>query len=152
MSDVETARRIEHEARAAVAKIEADAREIGQNAERDARFSLGIEAAREGVKVAIVARMAAENQLPPHEWDGRRVFRMRNVGRGYGPQYVREEGVVETRYHSTVFPANVGSYSMPRLGEGFVRLIKKNGTVGSKFAGLRDWQLADAPTPSQVQS
>lgn len=85
----------------------------------------------------------AKNRMPDHEWTGKRVYRMVNRAYGYRTNMVREYGIVETRRIETKFPYNTADYRMPSLGDGFVRLLKKDNTVGSKFDSMYGWTLDD---------
>jgi hypothetical protein len=90
---------------------------------------------------------AAKDRLPDHPWTGKRVFRMKSVGRFWERRPpVRIEGIVETMRSTTTLPGNTASYSRPALGAGFARLLKKDGTPGLQFEsfGRNDgWKLVD---------
>lgn len=87
------------------------------------------------------------DQRPAHEWEGRRVFRMRARGRSWErllPQ--RIEGVVETVRSDAKFADNLSRYSCPSVGAVIVRLLKKDGSPGLKFEPFGTWlkwELAD---------
>ncbi len=98
---------------------------------------------------AFVAMRDAENAaVTPHEWNGKRVvFReeIRNrwssmpTGKFRDPIY----GVVETYKHGAALPENV-SWRLSRMQPGtpFIRLLKKDGTVGLKVAEFESkWKL-----------
>lgn len=146
---VDEARELERLARLAVKAIEDGADEVARAAAASAREQYlaqhDIAAARERYREAYAARIAAEDATPAHAWEGKRVYKMRNKSRGYTPRYERIEGVVETCRSSTAFPANTPSYSKPRIGEGFVRFYKKDGSPGTRFsASLSGWRLVES--------
>lgn len=108
-----------------------------------AKHSAELSEAANGVRAARQTLNSAKEQLPDHPWTGKRVFHL--VSRGHVWQKLqpdRVEGIVETRRAGTSFPANAAYYSIPATGEGFVRLLKKDGTPGVKFDRIRGWKLA----------
>lgn len=152
-SSAELARKAEADARAAVNAIESAAFDAGQEAAKAAVAAYSkahdLSGARERLVAAARARVEAEDNLPPHEWDGQRVYRMERANR-WSDCEKRVEGIVETRRSSTTFPGNVAYYRLPNIGEGFVRLFKADGSAGARFEklGLLPWQLAETPNPN----
>lgn len=53
-------------------------------------------------------------------------------------------GLVEVRTRTTPFPNNAANYSMPEVGEAFVRLLKADGKPGSKFEKFYTWMEWEA--------
>lgn len=124
-------------------------REAKQQAakEVDERFRAQREAAVQKVIAAERDVRDAKDRLPDHAWTGRRVFKMEATGPSWSRETKRVDGVVEMRRSSTPFPGNAADYSLPALGEAFVRLVKKDGTPGLQFARLhshRGWKLVEA--------
>jgi hypothetical protein len=111
------------------------------------RFREELASAFEVLSEARAELRDAKDRLPDHPWAGKRVFRMALQG----PSYLRRpakriEGIVETRRSTTEFPGNTASYRKPQIGQGFVRLLKNDGTPGAKFELLGhhgEWKLVD---------
>jgi len=137
--DVAAAQKTLNEAKANREAIIKRAKEIGRQAEDQARVDLGLPAADKALHDASSSYVAALDAKPDHEWTGKRVHADRSVGPGYFARKERIFGVVETRRSDTVFPSNAASYSLPAIGEGFVRILKKDGTPGSKFDRMGNW-------------
>jgi hypothetical protein len=84
-----------------------------------------------------------------HKWEGKKVvLRTKRYERFTGRVLGVDEtfGVVETRTHETVIPERI-SYRV-KIGEPFVRLLKKDGTIGkaidNRMCGSFDeWQLVE---------
>jgi hypothetical protein len=96
------------------------------------------------VSAAYAAERDAMDRLSDHPWTGKRVYKDIDVGRWGRMQIVRTEGVVETRRSTTVFPVNQANWRIPAIGKGFVRLLKKDGTAGSKIDELGPrWKLIE---------
>jgi hypothetical protein len=97
-------------------------------------------------RIAAEAAVAAavSEVTPDHEWEGRRVFcekkKWTSWGSPSGP--IRLDGVVFT-YRPGVDLGQGHKYTSPRVGDPFVRLLKKDGKPGSKAVTLRSekWQL-----------
>lgn len=89
---------------------------------------------------ARLAYEAARDAAAKHPWEGKRVRREVEVGRRFNRKTVEEFGVVEVRRADSEFPQGQ-SLGLPTMGEAFVRLEKKDGTTGLRFADLhrRDW-------------
>ena len=148
--DIKAAREAEDAARKAVvsfrSEIEAEIHEAAlaiRNRRQPALYALN-DALRERTR----ERIAAEDVSPDHPWTGKRVFTMRRPrGMGWRTHYgdpVRIEGIVETYRSTTAMPSNTTSYRLPRIGEGFVRLLKADGSSGLKFERLDgNWKLAE---------
>lgn len=146
--DAQKARELEAQARRRVRGIEDGASAAGREAAAKAsdayKKAHDLPGAREALQAAVIARIAAEDALPPHEWDGRRVFRLESTR--WSGREKRIEGVVETVRSTTRFPESAARWRRPNIGSGIVRLLKKDGTAGLKFETMGDWkawQLAD---------
>lgn len=113
-------------------------------AEIKARFHDRTDAAWRAKYAAYNAVLAAKDRTPDHPWTGKRVFRMGRDG-GVGSRALKRiEGVVEMRRTATAFPANTARYSLPSMGQAFVRLLKADGTPGTRFSQhIQDWKLVD---------
>lgn len=86
----------------------------------------------------------ARSAIASHPHEGKRVSTKRNVGTSYMPRYETIYGVVEVFRVGTEFPANLSHYSIPKVGEAFVRLLKKDGKPGKAIdTRLRGWKLED---------
>ncbi|WP_300573458.1 hypothetical protein [Phenylobacterium sp.] len=118
-----------------------------------AEYADRVRAASLARRAAHVALNAAITATAQHPWEGRRVFRLDPRGAVYGRRApTRVEGVVEVRRTGTAFPGNAATYSMPEMGDAFVRLLKKDGTPGAKFDRLHTgrsfpWKLVDDGEP-----
>lgn len=150
--NVEQARNAEMEADTAYRRIEslrAEAIEAARQRVID-EWRERLSAASDVRREARMARIAAEDAQPDHEWEGRRVFRMEPQGRSYQrlPDK-RIEGIVETYRSTSDVPMSTPSYRLPAIGEAIVRLLKKDGTPGAKFEKLdrgcwsSKWQLVE---------
>lgn len=102
------------------------------------------------IREARLAHLAAQDATPDHPWTGKRVFKMETPrgSRSWDRRPpVRVEGVVETRRSSTPFPANRAVYSIPAVGDPFVRFLKKDGTPAAAFERIyrfpEAWALVD---------
>ena len=136
------------EASSALLKIENDIRDekISAAREIDQRRRSELVAARDVLSAANASLQEALDAQPPHEWDGRRVFRVETKCARWSRVVIsmtRHEGVVETRRGFTQFPGNTARYNLPMMGAGFVRLLKKDGTPGLKFESLQGWRLVE---------
>lgn len=148
----EEAKKLEAAARRAVDAIENGAQAAGLAAAvaaKDAYFDAhDIDGARQRLREAIRKRIASEDALPDHPWEGARVFRIEAVGWG-GRQKKRVEGIVETVRSTTEFAGNIGDWRKPEIGKAIVRSLKKDGTPGVKFKNLNshwgglEWQLCE---------
>lgn len=133
--------------------VEADIRREADEAARQVR-----ERRRSELSAAQAIRHACEvdlrdakDRVPDHPWTGKRVYRMELERGSWARNYHRIEGVVEMRRSDTVFPSNLGVYSIPAMGEPFVRLLNKDGKPGLKIisrdsGSLRDWKLVEEET------
>lgn len=83
-----------------------------------------------------------------HPWEGKKVFRIKKKTSRWGSRVIGEErleGVVQVCRQNTPIPGNLG-YSAPRLGQPFIRKLKKDGTVGTAIytrEDIENWQLAE---------
>lgn len=112
------------------------------SSEINKRFAGQRAALSAAVSDARAATIDAKNALPDHPWTGKRVYKERDVGSWGRKQIERLEGIVETRRSTTSFALNA-KYGIPRIGEGFVRLNKKDGSTGAKFDSLSSGWNAD---------
>jgi hypothetical protein len=78
--------------------------------------------------------------LPDHEWEGRRVWRIRRVASGSGWRVShspsRAEGIVRTFRTDSPRPENLSAYSLPEIGTPVVYLLTKAGKEGKRFERL----------------
>lgn len=90
-------------------------------------------------------RAAKDRELPAHEWEGKKVWHVARRGSAWNRIEVRVEGVVETMRTTTRLPNNTPSWREPPLGYPFVRLLKADGTPGTKFMSFnqdyQQWKL-----------
>lgn len=92
-------------------------------------------------RAAEIARVAAQDALPAHEWEGRKVFYVQKRIERWTRREIGEdryEGIVETVRSTTTFPANK-AYGLPAIGGVIVRMLKKDGSPGQKFENFTDW-------------
>jgi hypothetical protein len=109
-----------------------------------ARFSERVKAANEAVMAATKAFDDAKVAVASHPWTGRKVWRTERKGEGYIRELVKVYGVVELRDGGTKFAANVPSWQEPKMGEAFVRYLKKDGKPGIRFSSyLTNWKLVE---------
>lgn len=97
--------------------------------------------ARRALEAARRALIAAKDATPDHPMTGKAVYQMVETRRYSfdASRLVRVDGIVETRRSTTAFPGNTADYRLPRMGDGFVRLLKKDGTPGTKFERLESY-------------
>lgn len=104
------------------------------------------DAKSEAVKAEWALKKAESAAAPEHEWEGKRVKRI-SVRRSFHrstpgePEY----GIVRTCRIDTEFPENM-TWRKPRVGDAFVRLLKKDGSEGVRIAslpgyGIGTWEL-----------
>lgn len=155
-SSAEAARQAECDARLAVNAIKTGADRAGTAAAATASATYlsqhDYEGARARSRAASIARIAAEDALPAHEWEGRKVSRTGKIYRRFGGGIVGEkrfEGIVETVRSTSVFAANV-RYNIPPAGSVIVRMLKKDGSPGLSFEGFSDWNGAPRWTLAEV--
>lgn len=82
-----------------------------------------------------------------HPWEGKRVYRIARITSRWDHHIseTRVEGVLEVRRIGTVLPGNVG-WGLPKLGEPFVRKLKKDGTTGAAIetrVDIGEWKLVE---------
>lgn len=143
LSEARAALKTAREDRDALEKL---VRTLKQNAEDEIneRYRAQRQAAVALINAATKVFQEAQDLQEAHPWTGRRVFARKVLGSAWSQKYERVEGVVETRRSTTVFPVNTADYRLPSIGEGFVRLVKKDGALGTKFDRLNsDWRLID---------
>lgn len=107
-----------------------------------------IDRLRRALNDAKAATLAAESAVTPdHAWEGRRVFceKRRYSSWGSAASTQRLDGVVFT-YRPGIDLGTGHKWSSPSVGDPFVRLLKKDGSPGSKTIALNreDWKLASA--------
>lgn len=68
---------------------------------------------------------------------GTKVRRKKNVSHGYTPSYVEETGILALVTRETRLPANTATYSRPKVGSFIVRILKKDGTPGTRLDRFR---------------
>lgn len=138
-------------ARLALEKLDTEIRaeKAKAAAEIDKRYGNQRAAALDDVSATGRALVAAKDSLPDHPWTGKRVYKIERVYERWSSRVrseIRHEGVVETRRSATTLPAKQ-RWGLPQLGEGFVRLLKKDGTPGAKIDSLSgyrsDWKLSE---------
>lgn len=88
-----------------------------------------------------------------HPWDGKRVYKVVPVYNKWSSkvtEHKRVEGLVEVVRLTSQFPANLSSWTRPKLGSVVVRKIKKDGTPslqleqGYHVNGLsQEWKLIE---------
>lgn len=151
--NAEEARENERLTRARVQGIELGAsragREAAIKAEAAYKAAHDLDGARLALREAVAARIAVEDGLPSHEWEGRKVRRTAPQGRAFErlPDRIIE-GVVETFRSTTPLPGNTPTYRRPQIGSPIVRLLRADGSLGSKFEPLlrspyeSQWELA----------
>lgn len=136
---------IEHDLKAAIRAAEARIR---------AEYSERLREAKDRLDAAQFALREHVDAAISHPWEGRRVFSMKpefRRGRKIGEK--RLDGIVEVRRQGTPMPGNRGSYSLPRLGDAFVRKVAKDGKPGiaihpRRYGGsLQGWQLVEESQP-----
>lgn len=150
---VEQAEDAARAARKALGDLDAEIRaeKVRAKAEIDNRYSNQRGALLDDVRSAERELIAARDRLPDHPWTGKRVYKIEKEYARWSSQVIsktRVEGIVETRRSDTVFPANK-RWGLPAIGEGFVRLLKRDGTPGTKIDSLTgyksEWLLAEEP-------
>jgi hypothetical protein len=136
-----------------IARDKAEADRAAILMEQDA----AVKAATEKVRASFAARLsAATNEFnrcatelldhieatATHEWEGKRVSKVVIRYRNNWGGVTRDTffGIIEVRRLATVFPAN-SKYGIPPIGKAFVRLLKKDGTLGKSFDGISGWSL-----------
>lgn len=96
-------------------------------------------------KTAYDALLSAET--PAHEWEGRKVTKVRHRYSTYGGVTDRAEtlfGAVHTFRVDTILPASIPAWRRPNIGEPFVRLLTKSGKEGQRIDTiLRGWELCN---------
>ncbi len=102
-------------------------------------------AATQAIRDAVVALNSHIDASAAHPLEGRQVYRDRKDYRGFGykPNIIREVGVVQVRRQDTELPANLGDYSLPVLGEAFVRKVGKDGKPGKAIYSrcrIEEWK------------
>jgi hypothetical protein len=147
---IEDARRALDEARSALNSVEVDIhnRRSAALAAINAEMAPARAAAQMSVDAALARLKAALDTTPDHPWTGRLVYSMQYSGHVWERRKKRVEGVVETMRSKTVLPKNTSDWRRPDIGAPFVRLLKKDGTLGAKFDtwGMDgDWKLVDEP-------
>jgi len=144
-------------------KLEASIREEKRRAEAaiNEKHGAALAEARAAVSEAEANVRAAKDRLPEHPWAGKRVYRMEPQTNYWGRRIAekRVEGVVETMRSCTPIPANTPDWKRPRLGDGFVRFLKADGSPGSRFEPVHNWaawKLAESTengsTPKSLES
>ena len=147
---VEQSREAERIARAKVDGVVRQCREECEAAERKVkeRWASLMDEARDNLRQAVVARVAAEDATADHPWTGKKVFRMEAQGRSYQrlPDK-RIDGIVETYRSTTKLPENSARWRLPSIGQPIVRLLRKDGSPGLKVEvfsrAYREWKLAE---------
>lgn len=155
-------------AQAKAALDAAKAAEAALNQERDAE----IRAAKEAIEAKYRERLAAAVEVKQqafkalraaeadraranaHEWEGKTVERAIYVwDRMYRncTQRGTERGVVFTYTGFEEYPETMSKWGAPKVGETWVRLLKKNGKPGIRVVKLKEsrlecgpWKLAEA--------
>lgn len=147
---IERARIAEEEARREMVGIRFAIHQEKHEASRaiDSLYADKVSAARANIEAAVQAHRNAREGLPDHPWVGRRVYQMQETRMSvWEPsKRVRVEGVVETVRSGTPFAENLTDYKTPKIGDHIVRLLKKDGKLGIKFAGMTQrsvWLLVD---------
>jgi hypothetical protein len=152
MMEAEEARKLELDAKLRVQAILGGAEDAGRSAQAKAKAAYleahgYAESVADGI-AATAARIAAEDTLPAHEWEGRFVTRTKTSGPSYNRRTETFRGIVETVRSDTVFAGNVGRWRQPDIGTAIVRHLKKDGSPALKFEKLEDtwgvpWKLED---------
>jgi hypothetical protein len=148
LSELETlARQAASEFDKHCAAVETEAREAA-NAARTAAvqsYSAITARLREARDVADKRVREQIDATATHPWEGQRVKRATHYRDWKGapmldrPPKSVELGIVEIRRSATRLPGNRG-HSLPKLGQAFVRLLKKDGTTGTAIADLEHWR------------
>lgn len=86
------------------------------------------------------AKVAA---VRPHKYEGEKVFLERSHHSWEQPKNPIF-GIVQTYTPDVPLPNNTSSFNRPRIGNVFIRLIKKNGEPGLKFKRLNTWDRLGA--------
>lgn len=109
------------------------------NRDANSRFGAEIEAARHAKQVAMMARELAEvEESLTDPAVGKRVY----------SDWFKLYGIVEVRTHETVFPSNA-SNMIPRVGELFVRILKKDGQPSKRFSIYTTYRWKPAEVDSK---
>lgn len=137
-------------------ELEVRLEKVRVTAEVVARFSNQTADLTESVRAAEERLRAAKDALPDHPWTGKRVYREEKQYARFSSRVTgveRIEGVVEMRRTGTVLPGGQ-LWGLPQLGEAFVRLAKKDGSLGLKVEDLErrhrhdQWRLVkEEPQP-----
>lgn len=72
---------------------------------------------------------------------GTKVMRKQNVYWRYGREVKSVDiitGILEIRTPQTIFAGNAADYSLPSIGDTFVRILSKDGTPGARFECIYD--------------
>lgn len=67
---------------------------------------------------------------------------------GGGPKAATNTGIVEAITRESIHPANAASYSRAKVGDFVIRLLKKDGSIGSKYCRMSiDWTTSKISLP-----
>ncbi len=111
--------------------VEREAARKAAYAAIDAEFCERMAAATDALYQAQKAEREHIDATASHPLEGRRVYRMVSSWRRFGSTAAKRiEGMVEVRRTGTNFPTNLNNYSLPALGDPFIRKLKKDGTPG----------------------
>ncbi|MBA4086667.1 MAG: hypothetical protein C0491_02545 [Novosphingobium sp.] len=118
-----------------------------------AEYADRLGAARAARQEASDAYREAISNEANHPWDGKRVYKLVHIKDRWSSKILetkRVEGLVEVVRLSSQFPANLTTWTRPKLGSVVVRKIKKDGTPslqleqGYHLNGLSPaWKLVD---------
>lgn len=144
----------------ALQSAEGALRDLECERDRKAREAADVvrEEYRERISAARIRRAEAQKALrdhidatSSHPWDGKRVFKIKEVyANCYSTRKIGEkriEGIVEVVRQTSQFPANM-NWARPSLGHVIVRKVKKDGTPSLQMHRthgniMEQWQLAE---------